>query len=141
MSGLAPEQIESEVEKILRHVYDTISGGEFEPWRAGLHDPPGRWLLGMEMVNIREASEQFWDIWKPDGERPIDRQEIDDLEIQVTAISPTMAYALCTSPDRRWYFVNGEVDRASTAETWVFVMTEAGWKLHSGQSAIFPAED
>jgi len=135
------EQIEAKVGQILRDVYDTISRGEFEPWMTTLHEPAGRWLLGMDMVDIREASEQFLATWKPDGERPIDRQEIDDLDIQVTAISPTIAYALCTIPDRRWCFVNGEMDRASTAETWVFVLTDAGWKLHSGQSAIFPIED
>jgi len=140
MSIMIPAQIEAEVEQIVRGLYDSLSYAQFEPWMTTLHDPAGQWLVGMEVGNILERSEQFRAAWKPGGETPIDRQEIDDLEICVTVIDPTTAYVLCTSPDRRWYYANGQVDRASTAETWVFVLTKDGWKLHSGQSAIFPVE-
>ena len=133
-------QIEAEVKQLIQKLYDTLSRRDFEPWMETLHDPPGEWLLGTEVVNIREASEGFGAAWDPEGETPIDRQEIDDLEIKISVFGPTVAYALCTSPDRRWYFKNGQVDRASTAETRVFVLTDKGWKLHSGQSAIFPIE-
>ena len=90
------------------------------------------------MVNLREASEELVAAWTSEGESQLERQEIDDLEIKVFAISPTAAYALCTSPDRRWCYANGNVDRAKTAETWVFVLTDDGWKIHFGQTAAFP---
>ena len=134
-------QIEAEVEQVMRGIYDGVKRVDFfETWMPALHDPAGQWLLGMDVANIRGASEELAVAWTSDDESRIERQEIDDLEIKVVAISPTVAYALCTSPDRRWYFANGKVDRASTAETWVFVLTDKGWKLHSGQSAIFPIE-
>ena len=116
-------QTETEVKQIVRDLYETLSQGDFGPWMNTLHDPAGRWLLGKDVVNIREASEGFVAAWSPGGETPLDRQEIDDLEIRVTVINPTLAFAVCTSTDRRWYFVNGQVDRASTAETWVFFLT------------------
>jgi len=141
MNDLNAEQIEAEVEGIVRELYATLSRAETDFWMTTLHVPSGRWLLGMDVVDIREASEQYIATWSPEGERPIDRQEIDGLEIRVTAMSPTVACALCTSPDRKWCFADGQVDRAATAETWVFVRTHDGWKLHSGQSAIFPLED
>jgi len=92
----------------------------------------------MDVVNIREGVEEFEATWSSEAENPLEHQEIDDLEIKVFAISPTAAYALCTSPDRRWCYANGNVDRAKTAETWVFVLTDDGWKIHFGQTAAFP---
>jgi hypothetical protein len=133
-----PEQVEAEVGQITRELYESVSRVDLGAWLGILHDPPGQWHLGMDVVNIREASEQFRVEWTSDDETRLERQEIDDLGIRVVPISPTVAYVLCTSPDRRWYFADGRVDRAETAETWVFVLTGDGWKLHSGQTAIFP---
>jgi hypothetical protein len=141
MQDLTPEQIEAQVEEVMRGLYEAVMRVDLDPWVTTLHDPAGWWHLGMEVVNIREASEKFAATWRPSGEKPLDHQEIDDLKIKVTAISPIIAYALCTSPNRRWYYMSGEVERASTAETWVFVQTGDGWKIHSGQSALFPIQD
>jgi hypothetical protein len=133
-----PEQVEAEVGQITRELYESVSRVDLGAWLEILHDSPGQWHLGMDVVNIREASEQFRVEWTSDDETRLERQEIDALGIRVVPISPTVAYVLCTSPDRRWYFADGRVDRAETAETWVFVLTGDGWKLHSGQTAIFP---
>jgi hypothetical protein len=141
MRDLTVEEIVAEVETTMRGLYETLAAADFDAWMNTLHDPAGRWLVGMDVADIRETSQDFLDAWKPDGETPIDRQEIDDLQISVEAINATTAYAVCTCPDRRWHYISGKVDRASTAETWVFVLTEDGWKLHSGQSAIFPIEE
>ena len=138
MTERTAAQIEAEVEQVVRGLYDAVKRVELDPWMTTLHDPSGQWLLGMDVVNLREASEELVAAWTSEGESQLERQEIDDLEIRVVAISPTSAHALCTSPDRRWYFVNGKVDRASTAETWVFVLTDDGWKIHFGQTAAFP---
>jgi hypothetical protein len=136
-----PEQVEAEVGHIMRRLYESVGRVDFGAWMGILHDPPGKWHLGMDVVDIREASKRFEADWTSVGESRLERQEIDDLEIHVVPISPTVAYALCTSPDRKWCFADGRVDRAGTAETWVFVLTSDGWKLHSGQSAIFPLEE
>jgi len=141
MTERTAAEIEAEVGQIMHGLYDAVRRGDLEPWITTLHDPAGLWLLGMDVVNLREAVEELGAAWTSVGETQLDRQEIDDLEIRVVAVSPTVAYVLCTSTDRRWYFVNGKVDRASTAETWVFVLTDDGWKLNFGQSSLFPIED
>ena len=141
MTEKTAAEVEAEVGQIMQGLYDAIKRADLDPWMATLHDPSGQWLLGMDVVNLREASEELVAAWTSEGESQLERQEIDDLEIRVVAINPKSAYALCTSPDRRWYFVDGKVDRASTAETWVFVLTDDGWKLHFGQSALFPVKD
>ena len=141
MTEQTAAEIEAEVGQIMQGLYDAVSKADLQPWMATVHDPSGQWLLGMDVVNLREASEELVAAWTSKGESQLERQEIDDLEIRVVTVSPTVAYALCTSPDRGWYFVNGKVDRASTAETWVFVLTDDGWKLHFGQSSLFPIED
>ena len=140
MQNLTPDQIESQVEEVIRGLYEAVMRADLGPWMTTIHDPAGWWHLGMDVVNLREAVEEIEATWKPGGKRPLDHQEIDDLKIKVTAISPTIAYVLCTSPDRRWCYESGEVERASTAETWVFVLTEDGWKIHSGQSAVLPIQ-
>lgn len=141
MQGFFPDQIETEIEQIMRGLYEGIKETDFELWLGTLHDPAGPWLLGMDMPNIREASEELKVAWTANPEIGHERQEIDDLQIRVVAVSPTVAYALCTSSDRRWYFADGRVDRAATAESWVFVLTDDGWKIHSGQTAMFPVEE
>ena len=120
---------------------DAVMQADLEPWMDALHDPPGRWHLVMDLVDLREASAKFEADWKAAGETPLDRQEVDSIEIEVTAISPSVGFASVTCQNRRWYYTNGDVDRGDTAETWVFVLTEDGWKLHSGQSALFPIEE
>ena len=141
MSDAEIAQIEAEVEQIVRGLYSSVAQAEVGPWMATLHERTGPWLLGMDIGNLRETSEGFEALYTSEDEtRPV-RQEMDNLEIRVVAVSPTIAYAVGTSPDRRWYLANGGIDRAATAETWVFVQTEGGWKLYSGQTAIFPIED
>ena len=143
MTTLSPEErasVESEVEGILRGIYESIKRSDFGPWLRTLSQPAGQWLLNMDVVNIREGSENLLAEWGPDGENPHEHQEIDHLDIKVTVVNPSIAFALCTSPDRRWYFADGQVDRGASAETWVFTATEDGWKLHSGQTAVFPVE-
>ena len=141
MTEKTAAEVEAEVGRILQGLYDAVKRAQLDPWMETLHDPSGLWLLGMDVVNLREAIEELGTTWTSEGESQLARQEIDDLEIRVVAVSPTVAYALCTSPDRRWYFTNGKVERASTAETWVFALTDDGWKLHFGQSSLFPIKD
>ena len=116
MTEKTAAQIEAEVGQVMQGLYDAIKRADLGPWMSTLNDPSGQWLLGMDVVNLREASEELVAAWTSEGESQLERQEIDDLEIRVVAISSTSAHALCTSPDRRWYFVNGKVDRAITAE-------------------------
>jgi hypothetical protein len=141
MTEKTAAEVEAEVGQILQDLYDAVKRVELEPWMETLHSPTGRWLLGMDVVNLRQAIEELGTAWTSEGEIQLARQEIDDLEIRVDAVSSTVAHALCTSPDRRWYFANGKVERASTAETWVFTLTDEGWKLQSGQSSLFPVKD
>jgi hypothetical protein len=141
MTEKTAAEVEAEVEQVMRDLYAAVGQVDLEPWLTTLHDPAGLWLLGMDVVNLREAAEEFRAAWSSEGENRLERQELDDLDIRVVAVSPTIAYALCTSPDRRWYHVDGKIDRASTAETWVFVLTDDGWKLQFGQTAAFPIED
>jgi len=129
MDVRTPEQVEAELGQIMRGLYESVGRVDFEAWLGILHDPPGKWHLGMDVVDILEASKRFEGEWASVGENRLERQEIDDLEIHVVPLGPTVAYVLCTSPDRRWYFADGRVDRAGTAETC------------SGQTAIFPLED
>ena len=113
---------------------------DIETWLSNLEDPPGQWILGMDVGDIRETSEGFKDLCFGEGATRLERQEAEELSIKVAAISPNVAFALCTAENRRWIFEDGHIDRGHTAETWVFVRTDNGWKLHSGQSAIFPIE-
>jgi hypothetical protein len=141
MPDLTPEQVVSEVNGVVRWLYDAVLQADLGPWMDTLHDPPGRWHLLMDVLNMREAAAKFEADWRPGGETPLDRQEVDSIEIETTAISPTSAFAVVTCKNRRWYYTSGEVEAGDTAETWVFVLTDGGWKLHSGQSAIFPVEE
>ena len=134
------DRIEVEVGQIMRRIYDAIQRVDLEPWKTTLLGQTGPWLLGMDINNLREGSEVIEADWMSEGDSRLERQEIDDLEIRVVAVSPTVAYVVCRSPDRRWYRANGDIERASTAESWVFVLTDDGWKLHSGQSALFPIQ-
>jgi len=134
-------QIEAEVEQIVLGLYDSVAQGDVGVWMATLHEQTGLWLLGMDVDNFRRTSEGFEALWTSEDEtRPV-RQEMDNLEVRVVAISPNVAYAQVTSQDRRSYLASGGMNRTASAETWVFVLTEDGWKLHSGQGAFFPLEE
>jgi len=140
MQTRTSDQIVAEVERTMREIYDSILQADIEPWLAILHDPSGQWLLGMDIGDIQETSEGLKTTWTTDPETRHQRQDWESLEIKVVPISPTVAYVLCACTDRKWYFANGQVDRANTAETWVFVLTDDGWRLHSGQTALLPIE-
>ena len=134
-------QTEADVEQIVRGLYDAISRSETGPWMATLHPETGPWLWGSEFLDLREGSEAYEAAWSSEGDTRLVRQEIDDLEVRVVAISPTVAYALCTSPERRSYLAGGTIDRFSSAETWVFVLTDDGWRMYAGQTALSPITD
>lgn len=131
-------RIEMEVKQVVHDLYRSVAEGEVALWMATINERTGPWALGMEVGDFRETAEGFEAHWTSDDETRVVRQEMDGLEIRAFAITPTVAYATVTSPDRRWYKANGEVDRNASAETWVFVLAEGGWKLFSGQSALFP---
>jgi hypothetical protein len=129
-------QIEAEVEQIMRGLYTSVAEADTGPWMEMLAEPAGPWLLGMEIGDLRETSARF----EAEYQSQV-TQALEALEIQVDAISRTVVYVAATVQDREWHLADGNIDRASTAETWVFVATDDGWKLYAGQSAIFPKEE
>ena len=141
MTDAGNAQIEAEVEKIVLELYDSVARGELGLWMGAIHEQSGLWAIGLDVGNFRKTGEGFETFWTSDDPTRTVRQEIEDLKVSVVAVSPTVAYAAVTSPNRRWYLANGGVDRFASAETWVFVLTDGEWKLHSGQTAMFPLEE
>ena len=134
-------QIEADVEQIVVGLYGAIGRADVGPWMATLHPETGPWLWGSEFLDLRGGSEAFEAAWSSESDTRLSRQEIDDLEVRVVAVSPTVAYALCTSTERRSYLADGTIDRFSSAETWVFVLTDVGWRMYAGQTVLSPIPD
>jgi hypothetical protein len=132
--------IEAEVEQLMRDIYEPLKKADIGPWMGTLRAQTGPVLLGLEAGDFREVAEGIGEAWGAE-ETGLERQDIGDLKVQVRLISPTVAFAVCTSPDRSWYYRDGKVDRFSTAETWVLNLTDDGWKLVAGQIAMFPVEE
>lgn len=141
MTDARRAEIEAEVEQVAFELYESLKPADGRLWMATLHESTGLWLDALGAYNLRERSETYLGDWtSEDTIHPV-RQEYDDLEIQAVAVSPTVVFVTATSPDRRWYLSNGEISRTASAESWLFVNAGDGWKLHSGQTALFPLED
>jgi hypothetical protein len=128
-------EVEAEVEQIMRGLYASVADADVGPWMEALADPAGPWLLDTEIGDLRETSNRF----EAEYDSQV-TQALGGLEIQVDAISRTVVFVAATVQDREWHLADGTIDRSSTAETWVFVATDNGWKLYAGQSAIFPKD-
>lgn len=141
MTDAGDARIEAEVKSIVLNLYDSVARGELSVWMDAVHEESGLWAVGLDVGNFRKTGEDFVTFWTSDDPTRTVRQEIEDMKVSVVVVSPTVAFAAVTSPNRRWFLANGEVNRIASAETWVLVLTDGGWKLHSGQSALFPLEE
>ncbi len=69
--------------------------------------------------------------------RPV-RQEFDGEQIQVTALTPTVAVASWTLAEDRAYGKDGQlVFRAPFADLFVFVLEDGQWRIHSAEQAAW----
>ena len=128
-------QIEAEVEQVMRGLYTSVANADVGPWMETLAEPAGPWLLDTEIGDLRETSNRF----EAEYDSKV-TQVLGGLAIQAKAISRTVVFVAATVQDREWHMPDGTIDLSATAETWIFVATDDGWKLYAGQSAIFPKE-
>lgn len=141
MTAADQAQIEADVEQLVRGLYDAAAVINPEPWMAVLAEDAGFHVSGTNIRDIHEAFAGYGAEWTSDTPtRPV-RMEFGEEQIRVVAVTPTVAYAVVTSQPRSWHLANGDVTRAGTAETWVFVLTDGGWKIHSTHLEMWPLED
>jgi len=99
MSQKTAGEIEADVEQLMHDIYEPLKQADIGPWLGTLHTRTGPLLVGLDVGDFREVAGGIEEVWGA-KETGLERQDLGDLKVQVTLISPTVAVAVCTSPDR-----------------------------------------
>jgi len=134
-------QIEAEVTEIVKELRTSARDVDPAPMMAYIPEEAGVCVWGSTLYSCKEIFDRYAENWTAQEGNRLERQEMDDEEIRVMAVSPTVVVAGRTTQETRGFYTNGEVTRARFSNLTVFVLEKGEWKMHSVQQASWPILD
>jgi hypothetical protein len=134
------QEIEAAVRNVIEDIFAAARETDAERLFAHHSTEDGMVLMQASIYRASEVQKSFRESWNPDRPDRLERQEMDDQEIEVMAITPNVALAAITTQEVRGYRATEEVFRGRFANFFVLVLEEGQWKVHSGQQASWPIE-